>query len=63
VNLGRREEAVEAYKQATRLMPDNADAHFFLALTYVMLQRHPEAVESFKEAIRLKPEYAGTLHV
>jgi tetratricopeptide (TPR) repeat protein len=65
-NLGRYTEAVEAYKQAIRLRPDDASAHFNLGdyasahfnlgHAYVKLGRYDEAIEACKQAIRLKPD-------
>ncbi|MBI4680155.1 MAG: tetratricopeptide repeat protein [Nitrospirae bacterium] len=51
-------EAIEAYKQAIRIMPDNAAAHYNLGLTYNNLKMHKEAIEAYKQAIRIKPDYA-----
>jgi cytochrome c-type biogenesis protein CcmH/NrfG len=56
--LDRYAEAVEAFKEAIRLEPDNASAHFGLGWAYLGLDRYAEAVEAFKEAIRLEPDNA-----
>lgn len=53
----RYEEAVEAFKGAIRLKPDNAWAHYNLGSAYCSLVRYDEAVMVFREAIRLKPGY------
>jgi cytochrome c-type biogenesis protein CcmH/NrfG len=59
LGLKRYAEAVEAYKEAIRLEPDNASAHMGLGGAYRGLDRDAEAVEAFKEAIRLEPDNAS----
>ena len=51
-------EAVEAYKQAIRIKPDYAEAHYNLGFSYDELGLCREAVEAYKQAIRIKPDYA-----
>ena len=58
LSAGRYKEAVEAFKQAVRLKPDDAEAHTNLGVAYRSLKRFDEAAASFKEAIRLKPDWA-----
>jgi len=55
---GEYERAAEAYKEAIRLKPDFALAHYCLGLSYGNLGRHQEAAAAFKVAIRLKPDFA-----
>jgi len=50
--------AIEAYKQAIRIMPDLAEAHSNLGVTYGKLGRYAEAIEAYKQAIRINPDYA-----
>lgn len=57
-NLGRYEEAIQAYKEAIRLKPDYA-AYNNLANTYYELGRYEEAIRAIQQAIRLEPEHAG----
>ena len=57
-DLGRNQEATEAFKEAIRLKPDLAAAHSELGAAYLSLAREQEGAETFKEAIRLKPDYA-----
>ena len=56
-------EAIESYKQAIRLDPDYAMAHYNLGLAYNSLGMHKEAIESHKQAIRIDPDEIGRAHV
>jgi tetratricopeptide (TPR) repeat protein len=52
-------EALELFKEAIRLDPEIAIAHYNEGVALQYLNRPEEAVESFKEAIKLDPEYAN----
>ena len=54
--LGRYQEAIEAYKQAIRIKPDFA--HYNMGIAYCHLGRYHEAIETYKQAIRIKPDFA-----
>jgi tetratricopeptide (TPR) repeat protein len=56
--LGRWQEATEAFKQAIRIKPDYADAHNNLGAAYSKLGRWQEAVDEYKQAIKIKTDYA-----
>ncbi len=56
---GQHEEAIASYKEAIRLKPDDAEAHYNLGSAYGNLGRYEEAVMAFKVAILLKPELVG----
>ena len=56
--LGMHKEAIEAFKQAIRINPDDADAHNNLGVVYHKLGMHKEAIEAYKEAIRINPDHA-----
>jgi Flp pilus assembly protein TadD len=56
--LGRYQEAVEAYKEALRLKPDDAAAWNNLGNAYSDLGRYQEAIQAYKEALRLEPDNA-----
>ncbi len=56
--LGRRTEAIEAYKQAIRVNPDNGWAHVNLGNAYRILERYADAIEAYKQAIRINPDDA-----
>jgi len=53
-SIGRYQEAIEDYKQAIRINPDYAEAHYNLGVAYGELGRNQEAIDSFKQAIRIK---------
>ena len=55
------EEAIEAYKQAVKINPDDADAHYNLGLAYGISGMYKKAIASFKQAIRIDPEMANRL--
>ena len=65
---GKFEEAVKAFKQAIKLKPDYAEAHYNLGDAYAQLQQYKKAIEEYKQAIKLKPDFAmahnnmGTAH-
>jgi tetratricopeptide (TPR) repeat protein len=51
--------SIEAFKQAIRLKPDLAEAHYNLGIVYGKgLGKYKEAIEAFKQAIRIKPNHA-----
>jgi tetratricopeptide (TPR) repeat protein len=56
--LGRYQDAVEAFKQAIRIKPDYAEAHCNLGVAYGKLGRWQEAIEAFSQAIKIKTDYA-----
>ena len=49
-------ETIEPYKQAIRIKPDYADAHYNLGVTYDRLGRYQEEIEAFKKYIKIKPD-------
>ncbi|HEV2914531.1 MAG TPA: tetratricopeptide repeat protein [Pyrinomonadaceae bacterium] len=51
-------EAIDAFKQAIRLGPEDKKMHFHLGMTYYSLNRFREAGEEFKRAVELDPKYA-----
>ena len=52
---------MEAYRQAIRLKPDYAEAHYGLGLAYANLGHWQEAVYAYRQALQLKPDYAEVL--
>src|SRR5258708_20974879 len=55
--VGKLSEAVELYRKAAQLTPDNARVYNNLGITYWMLRRLPEAKEALEKAIRLEPGF------
>jgi tetratricopeptide (TPR) repeat protein len=52
---GQRENAIAAFREAIRVYPDDANAHFELASAYTRVAQYQNAVASFKQALRLSP--------
>jgi tetratricopeptide (TPR) repeat protein len=57
--VGQYDEAAVAYEKAVEINPDDASAHFNLAITYDNLARYAEAVEAYKKAVTLAPDNAN----
>ena len=52
------EEAVDAYKQAIKVNPDNAVAYYKLGIAYRSAGKMQESVEALKQAIKINSDYA-----
>ena len=50
---------IEDCKQAVRLNPDDAEAHYNLGHAYGKSGMYKEKIEAFKQAIRVNPDLAG----
>lgn len=50
--------AIEYYKKAIQLKPDDAEPYGALGFTYCMMKRYKESIEASKKAINLKPDSA-----
>ena len=59
--LGRYQEAVEAFKQAIRLKPDYANAHYNLGVTYFLLGDTSSALQEYNILKDLGKESANQL--
>lgn len=55
---GQAEEAIDAFRRVTELLPTEEVAHYNLGWAYAAAGRTREAVASFREAVRLKPDFA-----
>lgn len=53
-------EARAAYASAISAAPDQADAHFKLAVCYVAIQRFDNAIREFKRAVNMDPRIVRT---
>ncbi len=60
---GLHREAIEAFKQAIRIKPDDAEAFFALGFIYAFsdadLSNLENAVDAYKKAIKFKPDYVN----
>jgi protein involved in polysaccharide export with SLBB domain len=54
---GKLDEAIEAFKQATKLKPDDPQAHYMLGMAYSKTSAYKESFESFKRALRFWPDW------
>jgi tetratricopeptide (TPR) repeat protein len=61
LNLHRWQKAVEAFKQAIRLKPDFAEAHYNLGATYHVLGDRGAALQQHTILVTLQPELANKL--
>ncbi len=52
------QEAIQSYKEAIRVNPNDFDAHFNLGGCYSRLGYEQEAMMATKEAVRIRPDYA-----
>jgi tetratricopeptide (TPR) repeat protein len=57
--LGRYKKAIEFYRKATQLRPDDPALYAELAWTYGELRQWQNAVEAYKAVIRLQPDFAA----
>jgi len=57
-NLGDYVKAIEAYKQAIRIDPNDTNAYYNLSVTYKDLGLYKDAIEARKQAIRIDPNDA-----
>ena len=59
--MGRLEESVLYCEREILVSPQDADAHYNLAIARQTLQRVPEAIDSYRTALRLRPHYLDAL--
>lgn len=60
-NLGMYKEEIEAYKQAIRIKPDYADAHYILGLLYLLLGYRSSALDQYRILKDLDSHHANEL--
>jgi tetratricopeptide (TPR) repeat protein len=56
---GLMEKAIECYKRAIRINPENAEAHYNLGNIYLALKRPEEAEDEYEKAIKARPNFAN----
>ena len=61
-NLGKLNEAIEAYAEAISLKPDYADAHNNMGNALEAQGKLDEAIEAYYEALSLEPAHADAYH-
>ncbi|MDY6894096.1 MAG: tetratricopeptide repeat protein [Thermotogota bacterium] len=54
--------AIEKLEEASRIDPNDAEAHYNLGLSFLNSNRFYEAEKEFKEAIKIKPDYVVAIH-
>ena len=55
--VGRNQEAIEAYREAINIEPQDVVAYYGLGEALSDLGREEEAIEAYREAIRIDPQY------
>ncbi len=61
MNLGKYQEALNSYDQATKSTVRNAEIWNNKGLAYAALGRYQDALQSFNKALGLKPDFADAL--
>jgi len=56
-NSGKLEEAIEAFKQAVKLQPNDPQTYYMLGMVYSKSKAYGESFESFQRAIQLWPDW------
>jgi tetratricopeptide (TPR) repeat protein len=60
-NLGRMDEAIEAYKKVITLAPDSIEAHYNLGLVYTDKGLRNKAIMEFEETLKIRPDHIEAL--
>ncbi len=58
-SLERYNDAIDAYRQAIRIVPEFDSAWYNLGLTYFKLKRYDDAIDACRQAVRIEPENAS----
>jgi protein O-GlcNAc transferase len=56
--LNQYDAAIDCYKQALKIKPDYADAHYNMGVALKKKGKLDAAIESYKQALKIKPDYA-----
>jgi tetratricopeptide (TPR) repeat protein len=59
---GKLDEGIDHYRQALRLNPNDAEAHFNLGITLGMLNDVDGAIRHYRQAVSIRPTYAKALY-
>lgn len=59
--LGNYQSAIESYKEAIRLKPDFAEAHYYLGVVYLKVDDRSNALEEYNILKNLNKELANEL--
>lgn len=59
---GKYKEAAEAFEQACKLEPNNADAFYQLGQAYRNSEQLPAAIKAYQQALKLKPKWFEALY-
>jgi len=57
-NLGLQDQAIREYREALRIKPDDAEAHYNLGIALADKGFPDEAIREYREALRIKPDNA-----
>ena len=57
LRAGNVEEAIGHLREALRLMPDSAVAHYNLGNALLQSGRAPEAIDQYEQALRINPDF------
>jgi tetratricopeptide (TPR) repeat protein len=57
--IGQAKDAVEAFRHAAQLAPNDADAHYFLGASAALAQDDRDAIAGFERALQLNPYHAS----
>jgi tetratricopeptide (TPR) repeat protein len=60
---GNPKDAIKSYKSALKIMPDNYNLYYNMAITQINLQQVKEAEEALFSALRLKPSHPSSHYV
>jgi predicted TPR repeat methyltransferase len=62
-NKGDLDAAIDSYKQAIKIKPDDAEAYYNMGIALKDKGELDAAIDSYKQAIKIKPDYAKVKHL
>jgi tetratricopeptide (TPR) repeat protein len=60
--LGRHQDALEAFKKAILLKPNDPDSYNSLGMAYKAAGFYPEAIEAYRKAVQIRPDFPRALN-